>query len=186
MVVVGLRELVCDVSGPDYPLSTDLSSSWRLLPRRLLLAWWLPRPLTLRRDVSERAVSAVDVPVERVASVAVLPVTCVVVLGTPACGRDVSEPYSSVVGDLSSSWRLFFLLLDTCWGVIGSSSLDLTVPEPCHLLSTHAPSLGRLLLCRLFPCVGEVDPSEVGRTIFLIFAVHLTPSSLSAGVSLHG
>ena len=131
VVVVGLRELVCDVSGPDYPLSTDLSSSWRLLPRCLLLAWWLPRPLTLRRDVSERAVSAVDVPVERVASVAVLPVTCVVVLGKPACGRDVSEPYSSVVGDLSSSWRLFFLLLDTCLGVIGSSSLDLAVPEPC-------------------------------------------------------
>jgi hypothetical protein len=98
----------------DYPLSTDLSNSWQLLPRCLLLAWWLPRPLTLRRDVSERALSAVDVPVERVASVAVLPVTCVVVLGKPARGRDVSKPYSSVVGDLSSSWRLFFLLLDTC------------------------------------------------------------------------
>jgi hypothetical protein len=116
VVVVGVRELACDVSGPDYPLSTDMSSSWRLLPRCLLLAWWLPRPLTPRRHVSERALSALDVPVERVASVAVLPVTCVVVLGKPARGRDVSEPYSSVLGDLSSSWRLFFLLLDTCWG----------------------------------------------------------------------
>jgi hypothetical protein len=116
VVVVGLRELICDVSGPDYPLSTDMSSSWRVLPRCMLLAWWLSRPLTLRRDVPERALSAVDVPVERVASVAVLPDTCVVVLRKHARGRDVSEPFSSVVGDLSSSWRLFFLLLDTCWG----------------------------------------------------------------------
>ena len=82
VVVIGLRELVCDVSGPDYPLSTNLSSSWRLLPRCLLLAWWLPRPLTLRRDVSERAVSAVDVPVERVTSVAVLPVPALWCLAT--------------------------------------------------------------------------------------------------------
>jgi hypothetical protein len=131
VVVVGLRELVCDVSGLYYPLSTDMSRSWRLLTRCLLLAWWLPRPLTLRRDVSERALSIVDVPVERVASVAVILVTYVVVLGIPARGRDVSEHYLSVVGDLSSSWRLFFLFLDTCWGVIGSSSLDLAVPEPC-------------------------------------------------------
>jgi hypothetical protein len=84
VVVVGLPELVCDVSGPDYPLSTDLSSCWRLLPRYLLLAWWLLGPLALRRNVSELASSTVDVPVERVARVSVLLVTCVVVLGVHA------------------------------------------------------------------------------------------------------
>jgi hypothetical protein len=124
-----------------YPMSTDMSSSWRLLPRCLLLSWWLLGPLTLRRDVSERASSAIDVPIQRVASFAVLHVTCVVVLGVPAHGRDVSEPYSFVVGDLSCSWRLFILLLDTCLGVIGSSSLDLAYRNLVHMLSTHRRTL---------------------------------------------
>jgi hypothetical protein len=71
LVVVGVHELVCDVSEPDYPMSPDPFSSWRLEPRCLLLAWWLLGPLMLRRDVSEGALSIVDVPLERVASVAV-------------------------------------------------------------------------------------------------------------------
>jgi hypothetical protein len=70
----------------------------------------------LRRDVSERASSIVDVLVECLASVAVLPVTCVEMLRVLAHGRDVSEPYSFVVEDLPSSWRLFSLLLAKCFG----------------------------------------------------------------------
>jgi hypothetical protein len=135
--------------------------------------------------VLERALSNVYVLVERVASVAVLPVTCVVMLVIRAHGRGVSELYSSIVGELSSSWRFYFLLLDICLGFVGSSSLDLDVPEPCSSSIDARVKLEKAF-AMFAPCVGEVEPSEVGRTRISDFCCSFDPISLHVGVSHHG
>jgi hypothetical protein len=101
------------------------------------------------------------------------------VLGIPAHGRDVSEPYSFIVGDMSSSWRRFFLLLDTYLGVIGSSSFDLVVPKPCSSTIDARVKLETVSAMPYVAWVGEVDPSEVGRTKFVLFVFLLTTNSLS-------
>jgi hypothetical protein len=58
----------------------------------------------------------------------------------------------------------FFLFLDTCLGLIGSSSLDLVVPEPCSYAIDARVKLETASTMSSVSCVGEIDPIEVGRT----------------------
>jgi hypothetical protein len=55
------------------------------------------------------------------------------------------------------------LLLDTCLGVIGSSSLDLVVPEPCLYAIDARVKLETASTVSFVSCVGEVNPIEVGQ-----------------------
>jgi hypothetical protein len=162
VVVVGLRELVRDVSGPDYPLSTDMLSSWRLLPRCLLLAWWLLGSLALRRNVL-RQVSTFMLSAWR--EFRCYPLPSFVVLGVFAHGRTCRNLNRLLSETCRGSGGFVFMLLDTCLVVIGSSSLDLVVLEPCsYAIDARVKLETASTTVSFVSCVGETNPIQVGQT----------------------